>query len=180
MSSNAGANSSSGAANMIGSFPGSMAPDAKPETYDAKDKIVAMAQEEIRIAEALRQHEDAVWCGSSQDEPHMWNNLKELFIASIKQENQEPENHFEIREHGTTVQVSVKKKPICYCSELGVLLDNNELYKMETNRYTKEDGISVISVKTITNHKDYFADKRYQDWRENNFGLWRKIMKESE
>ena len=50
MSSNPGSSSSSGAASM-NSFPSSVAPASKPETYDTKDHIDKMVKEEIRIAE---------------------------------------------------------------------------------------------------------------------------------
>ena len=183
MSSNPGTSSSSGAPNMSGSFPSSMAPDAKPETYDTKDQIDKMVQDEIRIAEAERQHHDAVWCGSSQDEPHMRDNLKALFLASVKHENQEPGNTFRITEpwwmKRPTVNVIVQKKPIPrgVCVQSYCHLKNEEFYSMETNTHTKEDGTSVISVKTITQNRwstnEQNIDKDYRD-------TWRKKLKESE
>ena len=189
MSTNPGSSSSSAAASM-NSFPSSLAPDTKPETYDTKDQIDKMVKEEIRIAEALKQHPDAVWCGSSssQDEPHMWDNLKALFLERIKHENQEPENKFEISEpwypkskRHTEVNVRVKKKQIPGVFERRVKyyhpIPNEEFYQMETKRDSKKDGISVISVKNITQEgwstNYYKIDKDYQD-------TWRKILKESE
>ena len=54
---------------------------------------------------------------------------------------------------------------------------NEEFYQMETKRDSKKDGISVISVKNITQEgwstNYYKIDKDYQD-------TWRKILKESE
>ena len=48
---------------------------------------------------------------------------------------------------------------------------------METNTHTKEDGISVISVKTITQNgwstNEQNIDKDYRD-------TWRKKLKDSE
>ena len=163
-----------------------MAPEAKPETCDTKDQIDKMVQKEIRIAEALREHPDAVWCGSSQDAPHMRDNLKALFLARIKHENQEPGNTFRLSDpcsmNGTTVNVFVKKKPIpgAYWWEYGFHVKNEE-YSMKTNTYTKEDGISVISVKTITQNGWSTNDqkRKVKDYRDT-IGLWRKKLKESE
>ena len=159
--------SSSGAANMNSST----APDAKHETYDAKNQIVGSEEErKARFEEVFSQNlPELVWCGYCQDEPNKWNKLKELFIGSIKHQNQEPGTNFESRDDGTSlhdgtaqrhVTVDVRKIPFCIHS-----------YKMETYKYTI-NVFSLITVKTIGNLTD--QEKR------DTIGLWRKIMKDSE
>ena len=161
MSSNPGSSSSSssGAASMSGSRPSSVAPEAKPETCDTKDQIGKMVQKETKIAEALREHPDAVWCGPSQDAPHMRNNIQTLFEASIRHQNQDPENTFQCSEGFSFFNVLVQKPlpdPL-FCMDLSPPKKYRNSYQMqiETNSYPKEDGdgISVISVENIIHRK---------------------------
>ena len=117
----------------------------------------------------------------------MRNNLQTLFEASIRHQNQDPENTFQSSEGFSFFNVLVKKPlpdPLFYM-DLSPPKKYRNSYQMqiETNSYPKEDGdgISVISVENIIHRK--LPQKNYnninKDYRDT-IGVWRKNLKESE
>ena len=101
-------------------------------------------------------------CGKEGDEPFKCNKLKELFIESIKHQNQEPGTYFERRDGGWSVRVDVRNIKN---------IKSIQSYEMDYETRRKA-GCTMISVRTIGNLND--REKR------TTIDLWKEKMKESD